>query len=65
MEDYVRCPRCGGDTPGENLNCIYCGAVLPSTAGVFGAMRYGVKGLFCSAVALAVILALLAWLILR
>jgi hypothetical protein len=63
MEEYVRCPHCGGDTPEENLNCIYCGGVLPSTAGVFGALRYGWKGVFCAAVAIAVIVSLLAWLV--
>lgn len=62
MEDYVRCPHCGGDTPGENLNCIYCGEVLPSSSGVFGTLRYGWRGVLCAAVAIAVILALLSWL---
>lgn len=63
MEGYIRCPACGEETPGENLNCIFCGAALPSTAGVFGAMRYGWKGIFCAVVALAVIASLLAWLV--
>jgi hypothetical protein len=63
MEDYVVCPKCGGETPGENLNCIYCGSVLPHRLGVFTNMRYGWQGYFFAFVVLAVVIALFAWLI--
>lgn len=59
MEGYIRCPACGAETPGENFNCIFCSAPLPSTAGVFGAMRYGWKGFFWAGAALLLILSLL------
>ncbi|HOE27426.1 MAG: hypothetical protein IT574_02075 [Candidatus Aureabacteria bacterium] len=63
MDEYVRCPHCGGDTPDENLNCIYCGEAFPAALGVFGALRYGWRGVFCAAVALVLILSILAWLV--
>ena len=64
MEGYVVCTHCRGETPGENLNCIYCGSVLPHRIGVFTKLRYGGKGYLAISLALAVIIALLVWLIL-
>lgn len=64
MEGYVVCPNCRGETPGENLNCIYCGSVLPHRLGAFTKLRYGGRGYFFVFVALAVVIALLVWLVL-
>ena len=60
MEDYIRCPHCGGETPGENLNCIYCGNTLPHRLGVFSGLRYGWKGVIFAIVAAAVLFAFIA-----
>jgi len=64
MQNYSVCPHCGGETPRENLNCIYCGNTLPHTLGVFSGMRYGAKGYVWLAIAAAVIAAFLACLLL-
>ena len=64
MEGYLVCPRCGGETPERNLNCIYCGAALPHRIGVFTKLRYGGRGFFFVLVVLVILIALLAWLIL-
>ncbi|MEJ2745035.1 MAG: hypothetical protein P8123_05025 [bacterium] len=64
MEGYVVCPNCQGETPGENLNCIYCGSVLPHRLGVFTKLRYGGRGYLFVSIVLAVLIALFAWLVL-
>jgi hypothetical protein len=64
MEDYLVCPHCHGETPGENLNCIYCGSALPHRIGVFTRLRYGGGGFFFVLVVFVILIALLAWLIL-
>jgi hypothetical protein len=64
MEGYVTCPYCGGETPSENFNCIYCGNPIPRSLGVFSGMRYGGKGIFFLIVAAAVLLGFLLWVIL-
>lgn len=61
-DEYARCPRCGGETPAENFNCIYCGEPLPRVGGVFTLLRYGGGRMLCAAIAIAVIVSLLAWL---
>ncbi len=63
MEGYLICPHCRGETPEENLSCIYCGSTLPHGIGVFTKLRYGGKGFFFVLVLLATLIALLAWLI--
>lgn len=62
--EFMTCPRCGGETPGDNLNCIYCGDPLPHRLGVFTRLRYGGKGLLFAAAAAAAIAAFLALLLL-
>ena len=63
MEGYLICPQCRGETPGENLNCIYCGSALPHRIGVFTKLRYVGRGFFFVLVALAIIVALLVWMV--
>jgi hypothetical protein len=59
MEEYTECPECRKPTPSENLNCIYCGEVLPQPVGVLSGLRYSFKGWFALLVALLVLIAFL------
>lgn len=60
MEEYTECPACHKPTPPENLNCIYCGEVLPRPVGVLSGLRYSFKGWLAALVALAVLIGFLA-----
>lgn len=59
-EEFTDCPSCHTSTPSENLNCIYCGAVLPRPVGPISGLRYSFKGWLVAFIALAVIIAFLA-----
>ncbi|MDD5557396.1 MAG: hypothetical protein PHN82_09120 [bacterium] len=60
MEGSIRCPRCGEETPAENLSCIFCGATLPHRLGVFSGLRYGWRGILFLVIAGLIILSFLA-----
>jgi len=59
MEDFTECPACNKPTPSENLNCIYCGEVLPQPVGVLSGLKYSFKGWLAAVVALVVLIAFL------
>jgi hypothetical protein len=59
MEEYTECPECRRPTPSENLNCIYCGEVLPKPVGALSGLRYSFKGWLAAVIALAVLIAFL------
>lgn len=59
MEEYTDCPNCHTPTPSENLNCIYCGEVLPKPVGALSGLRYGMKGWIAAVIAMAVLIAFL------
>ncbi len=60
MDEYAECAACGKPTPSENLNCIYCGEVLPRPVGVISGLRYSFKGRLAALIALAVLIGFLA-----
>lgn len=60
MREYVECPACHKQAPSENLNCIYCGAVLPEPVGALSGLRYSCGGWLAALVALAVLIGFLA-----
>ena len=60
MEELSKCPACGTETPAENLNCIYCGEVLPRPVGIMSGFRYSLKGWLAALIALAVLISFLA-----
>jgi hypothetical protein len=60
MEEFVDCSACNKPTPAENLNCIYCGEVLPRPVGVISGLRYSFKGWLAALIALAVLVGFLA-----
>ena len=60
MEEYTECPACHTATPSENLNCIYCGEVLPRPVGVISSLRYSFGGWLAALIALAVLVCFLA-----
>ncbi len=41
MEEFQKCPNCGKKSPEENLRCIYCSEMLPSSSGVLASFRFG------------------------
>ncbi len=59
-EEYTECPSCHSMTPPENLNCIYCGDVLPRPVGVLSGLRYAFGGWLVAIIALAVVIGFLA-----
>jgi hypothetical protein len=59
MEEYIECPACHSQTPAENLNCIYCGEVLPEPVGVLSGLRYSFRGWLAALIALAVLIGFL------
>ena len=59
MNEYTECPACHGQTPPENLNCIYCGEVLPKPVGVLSGLRYSFGGWLAAIIALAVLIGFL------
>jgi hypothetical protein len=59
-EELMDCPNCGRSTPSENLNCIYCGEVLPVPLGTLSSLRYSFKGWLAALIALAVLVGFLA-----
>ena len=59
MDEYIECPECGKPTPPENLNCIYCGEVLPQPVGALSGLKYWLKGWFALIIALVVLIAFL------
>ena len=60
MEEYIECPACRKQTPSENLNCIYCGEVLPEPVGLLSGLRYSFSGWLAALIALAVLVGFLA-----
>ncbi len=46
-------------TPSENLNCIYCGEILPLPVGVLSGLKYSFKGWLAALIALVTIIAFL------
>ena len=59
MDDFSTCPACGTETPAENLNCIYCGEVLPRPVGMMSGLRYSLRGWFVALIAIAVLISFL------
>ena len=55
----MNCPACGAPTPKENLNCIYCGEILPLPVGVLSGLKYSFKGWLAAVIALVTIIAFL------
>jgi hypothetical protein len=46
-------------TPAENLNCIYCGEVLPRPVGMMSGLRYSLRGWLAALIAMAVLISFL------
>ena len=59
MEEYTECGACGKTTPSENLNCIYCGEILPQPVGVLSGLKYSFKGWLSLLIALVTLIAFL------
>ena len=59
MEEYTECQSCHRRTPSENLNCIYCGEVLPRPVGLISGLRYSFKGWLAALIAMAVLIGFL------
>jgi len=59
----VTCPHCGEATPGENLNCIYCGNLLNRPLGAISALALGWKGWLGVIFVLLVIVVFLSWIL--
>ena len=59
MDEHMNCPACGTPTPRENLNCIYCGEILPQPVGVLSGLKYSFKGWLAALIALVTIIAFL------
>lgn len=62
-DGLVCCPHCGQETPGENLNCIYCGELLDEPLGPLTGLLYGGQGRLGLILALLVAVAILVWLL--
>ena len=59
MQEFSRCPACGTETPAENLNCIYCGEVLPRPVGMMSGLKYSLRGWLAALIAIAVLISFL------
>lgn len=59
MEEYTKCRACGETTPSENLNCIYCGEILPQPVGVLSGLKYSFRGWLAAVIALVTLIAFL------
>ncbi len=59
MDGHTNCQACGASTPKENLNCIYCGEILPLPVGVLSGLKYSYKGWLAAVIALVTIIAFL------
>ncbi len=63
MSEYM-CPHCKKPIyDDEALSCLFCGESLERGIGVFGKIKYGASGVFCTVVLVFVLAAFCIWMI--